>query len=105
MVNSVVVSGRFVNKDTNQPIDGVVEFEPSRLWVDECGISYATLSPQVQTENGRFRVRVTTTDPREGDYGWHYTIKCPMGSWTLKVEGEDGDELSLKDLLPSRFSK
>lgn len=103
-MESVFVSGQFVNNQTGAPIDGPVRFTPSRMWADQDGVSYAILSPTVMTDKGRFRVRLTACHPREGDYGWHYQIQCPMGIWTCKPDGPEGAELSLKDLLPTRYT-
>lgn len=93
-----VVSGRFVNQETGEPIQGRITFMPSRFWVDEYGVSYATLAPDVELdEEGRFEVMVTPTYQREGDFGWHYKVTTPAGRWSVKIE-QDG-EVYLKDLL------
>ena len=101
-METAIVEGRFVNKDDGEYIESEIEFQPSRFWVDEHGVQMATLAPKVNTNKGRFRVELTTTGQREGDYGWHYTVKCPVGTWTIKVD-EPG-KYRLKDLLPTRFS-
>jgi len=102
-VDTAIIEGRFVAKETGEPVDGVVEFLPSRLWVSEGDKDYATLSPRVITNEGRFSVEVTTTQAREHDFGWHYTVKCPVGTWTIKVEVPGKHRL--RDLLPTRFSQ
>ena len=102
-MKTAIIEGRFVSKETGQPVDGPVEFIPSRFWVDDYGVSMATLAPAVYTDQGRFCVEVTPTHQREGDFGWHYTVKCPVGTWTIKVN-EPGKQ-KLRDLLPTRFSQ
>lgn len=102
-MESVFISGRFINKETGEPIDGAVELIPSRLWVDELGVSYATLAPATVTVGGKFVVEVTSCHQREGDHGWFYQIKCPMGTWSIRPQGKDGEVLTLRSMLPSRF--
>jgi hypothetical protein len=102
-VKTAKISGRFVDKTTGEPVDGVVEFIPSRFWVTEGKHDYATLAPRVTTVEGRFEVEVTPTCQRKGDFGWHYTVNCPVGTWTIKVD-RAGHHL-LRNLLPSRFTQ
>lgn len=96
-MESLVVTGKFVNKDTNEPIDGYIEFIPSKLWIeDEYGVTYATLAPRMNLRNGMFKVELTKTD--QGEYPWYYTVRCPKGTWSVKITGDE--PLGLKDLLP-----
>ena len=100
-MEATLVTGKFVDGD-NQPITGIIKFEPSRLWVDKDGKSYATLAPEVQLdENGGFAVMLTPTHGHD-NYKWHYTVYCPVGKWSIQVE-ETADMVSIRKLLPSRF--
>lgn len=105
MIETVYLSGKFVNKETGGPYEGRVQLFPSRLWVDEDGVSYATRGADVMTKSGFFKVALTSCKKRDGDFGWHYTIKCPLGVWTIKPEAGEGEVLHLKDLLNTRFTQ
>ena len=98
-MKAVQVSGRFVHED-GSPCAGPIEFIPSKLWIDDGDESYATLAYYGELVNGSFLVYLSRTDTAE--LPWHYTVKCPVGEWTIHVT-EDGP-LSLKSLLPSRFN-
>lgn len=95
-MRTVVVHGRF--STNGQPVQGKISFRPSRVWVEEMGVTYPTMAPEVELDNGRFTVELTPTDA--GEYSWSYLVTCPLGSWTIKVT-EDGP-VPLKDLLPKR---
>lgn len=98
-MKDAVVYGRFLDKN-KQPVEGIVSFHPSKLWIDESGLdgdlSFATLAPTVTLVDGRFSIALSRTDT--GPYPWHYTVICPMGRWSVYVD-RDGP-LRLKDLLP-----
>lgn len=94
-----VVRGRFVNAH-KQPIEGKIRFVPSRVWVEEDGVAYPTMAPDVPLVDGRFIVALTRTD--QHGLPWHYTVECPLGTWTIRVEDEG--PLLLKDLLPKRIA-
>lgn len=102
-MDTVYISGRFVNKENQKPIDGPIELVPSALWLeDEDGIAFATLAPATITKQGKFRIAVTACHARDGVYDWFYQIRCPMGVWSIHPDGEDGTEVHLKDMLPTR---
>ena len=100
-MESVQVTGRFVS-DTGTPIDGHISFYPSKLWVeDEAGVIVAPRAyDQFYLTNGGFLVNLTRTD--QGEHDWHYTVKCPVGEWSIRVD-RDGP-VFLKSLLPKRFA-
>lgn len=102
-MDSVYISGRFITKDGKAVVEGPIEFVPSRMWVeDNDGIAWATLAPATITKNGRFRVQLTACHKVNGVYGWFYQIRCPMGIWSFHPDGYDGEEIQLKDLIPTR---
>lgn len=98
-MRDAIVYGRFVYEN-KLPVEGVVRFEPSRLWIDEESpdgdLSFATLAPVAELADGRFSVALTRTDTCV--YPWHYTVTCPMGRWTISVDQEG--PINLKALLP-----
>lgn len=98
-MQSVQVSGRFVD-DLGRGKTGVIRFEPSKLWVMEGDEAYATLAPEVELDDGRFGVLLSRTDTDQ--HPWHYTVHCPVGIWSIRVEA-DGP-LLLKNLLPRKFA-
>jgi hypothetical protein len=95
----VEVNGRFVN-DQREPITGRIKFIPSQIWVDEGEETYVCFAPEVELVEGRFKVYLTRTD--QHGLPWHYTVICPMGKWSIKVE-HDGP-IALKDLLPKKLA-
>ena len=100
MMEQVQVSGRFVDQDKN-PIEGEVSFIPSKIWIeDEDGETYPTLAPEMHLTNGQFLVYLTRTDTAE--VRWHYTVRCPLGTWSIWLDGPG--PFSLKELLPKKFS-
>lgn len=100
MIETLHLSGRFIDQRTRNPIDGPVELIPSRFWVEEDGVFYATMAPSTVTVSGYFVVPVTACKRRTGDMGLWYTIKCPMGQWHIRPDGEDGEKINLKSLMP-----
>ena len=100
-MQAIAVGGRFVN-EKKEPIAGrIVKFTPNKIWIIEDGQAYATYAPEVMTdEDGRFCVELTRTD--QAEYNWHYTVECPMGKWTIHVEGDK--PRGLAELLPKRFT-
>lgn len=98
-MQEVTVSGRFVNEQ-RIPAQGKIRFIPSKVWLDEGDVSYPTLAPEIDLVNGEFSVQLTRTDQHE--LPWHYTVDCPVGQWTIRVE--DDGPLLLKNLLPKRFA-
>ena len=97
-MQSVHVSGRFVN-ELKEPTEGEIFFEPSKLMIIQEEVAFATLAPRVQLEDGHFMVHLTRTD--QATVPWHYKVHCPIGTWSIKVEGNG--PLLLRDLLPQRF--
>lgn len=100
-MQSVRVRGRFVNEQ-NEPVEGTIKFVPSKIWIEEGDLTYPTFAPEVALHNGFFDVELTTTDTHP--YGpWHYMVECPIGTWSIHVEGQDS--VWLKDLLPGHAGK
>jgi len=102
-MQTVEVSGRFVD-DTGAPVVGsLVKFVPSKIWVeDKDGNTYPAYAPEVILDSqGNFCVELSRTDT--ADFMWHYTVFCPVGKWTVYIN-EEGP-LRLRDLLPKRFAR
>ncbi len=94
-MKTVMVTGRFVSED-GQHIEGYYRFIPSRIWVDDPdGNTYPTMAPEGHLVNGKVLVYLNRTDEEELD--WWYTVECPAGLMTIRVEG-DGP-LKLRDLM------
>lgn len=103
-MNSVQVKGRFLDENGNPaPEKARIQFIPSRLWVNEDGISYGTLSVDTELVDGRFCVELTPTTGHD-DIPWTYTVICPVGRWTVCIPDTD-KTLLLRDVLPSRFKQ
>lgn len=94
------VSGRFVTEE-GEAVAGEISFIPSRIWLEEDGVTYPCLAPEVVLEDGGFAVDITGTDT--DDLPWHYQVISPVGKWTIKA-GQD-DSHFLCDLLPKRTFK
>ena len=77
-----VVSGSF--SCDGKPVEGWVQFTPSRLWVIQQGIPWACLAPTKRLDpDGSFVVLLTPTDT---DYvPWHYLVDTPAGSFKILV--------------------
>jgi len=98
-MQAVQVIGRFTRG--GEPVEGYIKFTPSRIWCEEeDGTTYPCLAPEGELINGHFLVYLTKTNQHLLD--WHYTVECPMGKWTIKVE-VDGP-VNLKDLLPKKLA-
>jgi len=102
-MRSVQVVGRFVDSD-GLPLKGRVKFSPSRLWVTEEEVAWATLHADEELVEGRFAVELTPTHGHD-DFAWHYTLDCPAGRWTIRGIPDTKDVIFLADFLPARFSK
>lgn len=98
-MQAVEVSGRFINEN-KEPIQGFIKFRPQLMWVNEEEDVYPCFAPEVELDEGRFKVLLTRTD--QHGLPWTYTVECPMGKWTIKVES-DGP-IALRDLLPKRMA-
>jgi len=99
-MKSAKVLGRFID-DSGTLLEGPISFIPSRMWItQDDGVTVAALAHETQLVRGAFNVELTRTDQHE--LPWHYTVICPVGKWTIRVE--DDGPLFLKDLLPSRFA-
>ena len=101
-MQAVEVSGRFINEQGQPITDQTIRFVPNKIWVEEeDGTAYPTFAPEVALDSqGAFSVTLSRTDTAE--LPWHYTVFCPVGQWTIRVE-EDGP-VRLKQLLPKRFA-
>lgn len=83
MLPTTTVTGSFQRKD-GRPVQGLVRFTPSRLWVVVKDITWACLAPEVQlAEDGSFSVQVTPTDT--DSVWWRYLIETPAGWWEVSV--------------------
>jgi hypothetical protein len=96
-MQSVTVTGRFVDQNRN-PIAGRVRFIPSRLFLVEHGVTWATRAPEVDLVEGRFSVELSRTDQHHVD--WFYVVDSPMGAMIVKIQ--DDGPLKLVDLLPKK---
>lgn len=96
-MNTVEISGRFINEN-REPYIGLIRFVPSKIWVEEGEMAYATLAPDAVLEDGKFTVQVTDVGE---EHLWHYTVYSPVGRFTIYPHG---DKLLLKDLLPKRYA-
>lgn len=92
---SCVISGSFVRNEL--PVQGLVRFTPSRLWVVQERIAWACLAPEVYLDSdGSFVARVTATD--NDAIPWTYYICTPAGCFETYVPGNDAG-WSLRELL------
>lgn len=105
-MKTVTVLGKFMMQRSNGdvvPVTGHIEFIPSRFWVETQGKAYATLHASVELDHdGGFVVPLTPTHGH-GHLPWHYTVICPVGRWTIKIEESD-NPVQIRKLLPSQFS-
>jgi len=82
MLPTCTVTARFTRND--EPVQGLVRFTPSRLWVVRDGITWACLAPEVRlSEDGSFTVEVTPTDT--DPVWWRYLIETPAGWWEASI--------------------
>lgn len=89
-----VISGSF-SKD-EKPIEGWVQFTPSRLWVVEYGIYWACLAPTIQLELGGFAALLTPTD--SDPVPWFYFVDTPAGCFKIAVPRK-GANYTLRELV------
>jgi hypothetical protein len=83
MPRTVTVTGSFQYKN-GRPVQGLVRFMPSRLWVIQEEIAWACLAPeQVLRSDGSFSVQLTPTDTDA--LWWRYRVESPAGTWELSV--------------------
>ena len=82
MLPTTTVTGSFHRN--GQPVQGLVRFTPSRLWVVHGGITWACLAPEVMlSADGSFSVQVTPTD--SDPVWWRYVIETPAGWWEVSI--------------------
>ena len=82
MPRSAIVTGSFIQR--GRPVQGLVRFIPSRLWVVVDGITWACLAPEVPLDEfGHFAVLVTATDA--DPVPWTYALETPAGSFECYV--------------------
>lgn len=89
-----VVTGSFSKND--KPVEGWVQFTPSRLWVIERGIAWACLAPTVKLEVGGFAAFVTPTDT--DPVPWYYIVDTPAGCFKISIPRK-GAEYTLRELV------
>lgn len=95
MPDLCVVTGSFSRN--NRPIQGWVQFTPSRLWVVENGIYWACLAPTKKLDyDGSFTALLTPTDTDA--VPWHYEVATPAGFFHVRIP-KDGTMYTLKDLV------
>src|SRR5438045_8996669 len=97
-----IISGSFVNH-REQPVQGLVRFTPSRLWVVQDDITWACLAPtMVLDREGRFVTAVTATD--NDSVPWVYRIETPAGVFESYVPWSPHD-YCLPELLRTHGSQ
>jgi hypothetical protein len=80
---TVTITTQFT-RGNSLPVQGLVRFTPSRLWVMHDGIAWACLAPEVElAADGSFSVEVTPTDTDV--VWWRYLVETPAGAWDLSV--------------------
>jgi hypothetical protein len=96
MLREVTVSGSFVRNEL--PVQGLVRFTPSRLWVvQQDGTAWACLAPDVQLgPDGSFVAQVTATD--SDGIMWHYDVCTPAGHYHVYIPWCDAG-WSLRELI------
>lgn len=83
MPRTVTVTGSFQHKD-GRPAQGLVRFEPSRLWVIQEEVAWACLAPEVRLSgDGSFSVQLTPTDTDA--IWWRYVVICPAGHFEVPI--------------------
>lgn len=83
MPRTVTVTGSFQHTN-GSPVQGLVRFMPSRLWVIQDEIAWACLAPeQVLAPDGSFAVQLTPTDTDV--IWWRYRVETPAGQWEVSV--------------------
>jgi hypothetical protein len=83
MPRSCVVVGSFAYP-SGTPVQGLVRFTPSRLWVVMDGITWACLAPEAKLDpTGRFRVELTATD--NDPVPFTYLIETPAQDFACYV--------------------
>lgn len=99
--STVTVAGSFQHRD-GSPVQGVVRFTPSRLWVITGGIAWACLAPVVWLDaDGKFSVQVTPTDIDA--IMWRYYVETPAGGWEVSVPQSEAG-YSLRGLIDEHRS-
>ena len=83
MIPTTTVTGRLQHRN-GTPVQGLVRFTPSRLWVVHENITWACLAPETRlAADGSFSVQVTPTDT--DPIWWRYMIETPAGWWEVSV--------------------
>jgi hypothetical protein len=83
MVSACMITGSFTTSQ-GRPVQGLVRFIPSRLWVVVDNITWACLAPTIQTgRDGSFTAWVTATD--NDAVPWTYQVETPAGIWTTYI--------------------
>lgn len=83
MPKTVTVTGSFQYKN-GRPVQGLVRFEPSRLWVIQDEIAWACLAPETMlNSDGSFSVQLTPTDTDV--IWWRYRVSTPAGMFEIAV--------------------
>jgi hypothetical protein len=83
MPKTVTVTGSFQRKN-GSPVQGLVRFEPSRLWVIQNDIAWACLAPEAQlAKDGSFSVELTPTDT--DPVWWRYRVDSPAGIFEISI--------------------
>jgi hypothetical protein len=90
-----LVTGSF--SQGNRPVQGLVRFTPSRLWVVEDGITWGCLAPTTELDDeGSFTVGLTPTDT--DSVPWYYLVQTPAGNFKV-VLSQNGAKYSFKELI------
>lgn len=100
MITTVTVGGKLLDKDKN-PIVGVMEFFPERLWISEEGEDYATLFASAELDQGEFSVELTSVESGQHK-DWHY--KAIIDGATFKIRPRPG-KTRFRDLVEEEIKK
>lgn len=83
MPRTVTVTGSFQYKN-GKPVQGIIGFEPNRLWVIQDSVAWACLAPRrLLLSDGSFSVQLTPTDTDV--VWWRYRVLTPAGSFEISV--------------------
>jgi hypothetical protein len=102
MLPTITVTGSLLYRN-GMPVQGLVRFVPSRLWVVCDGITWACLAPEVYlSKDGSFSVKVTPTDTDV--VWWQYLIELPGGvGYEVSVPASEAG-YTLKGLIGEHHS-
>lgn len=101
MITTVTVVGKLLDRDKN-PIVGVMEFLPERLWISEEGEDYATLVATTELDQkGEFSVELTSVESGQHK-DWHY--KAIIDGVAFKIRPRPG-KTRFRDLVEEEINK